>query len=107
MELGLLDALDAVGIPTAELTYYSTHGQRIWSEPRGLAAGYRWPQFSIHRGQLFGVLHRAVHARLGTVISHAEPAEISRSHAPSMLPRRGPVVFLRAWYRSKVSALLT
>jgi 5-methylphenazine-1-carboxylate 1-monooxygenase len=64
-ELGLLDELNAVGIPTAELAYYSTHGQRIWSEPRGLAAGYRWPQFSIHRGQLLGVLHSAVLERLG------------------------------------------
>jgi 5-methylphenazine-1-carboxylate 1-monooxygenase len=64
-ELGLLDELDAVGIPTAELAYYSKHGQRIWSEPRGIAAGYRWPQFSIHRGKLLGVLHRAVFERLG------------------------------------------
>jgi 2-polyprenyl-6-methoxyphenol hydroxylase-like FAD-dependent oxidoreductase len=64
-ELGLLDALDTVGIPTAELAYYSKHGQRIWSEPRGIAAGYRWPQFSIHRGRLLGVLHRAVRERLG------------------------------------------
>ena len=64
-ELGLLDELEAVGIPTAEIAYYSTHGQHIWSEPRGIAAGYRWPQFSIHRGQLLGVLHRAVLQRLG------------------------------------------
>src|SRR5262245_50562872 len=64
-ELGLLDELDAVGIPTAELALYSKHGQRIWSEPRGIAAGYRWPQFSIHRGQLLGLLHRAVAERLG------------------------------------------
>jgi 2-polyprenyl-6-methoxyphenol hydroxylase-like FAD-dependent oxidoreductase len=69
-ELGLLDALDAVGIPTAELAYYSKHGQRIWSEPRGFAAGYRWPQFSIHRGQLLRVLHRAVCARLGPARVH-------------------------------------
>jgi 2-polyprenyl-6-methoxyphenol hydroxylase-like FAD-dependent oxidoreductase len=64
-ELGLLDDLAAVGIPTAEFVLYSKHGQRIWSEPRGLAAGYRWPQFSIHRGELLGILHRAVLARLG------------------------------------------
>src|SRR5688572_16606778 len=64
-ELGLLDNLHGVGIPTAELAYYSKHGQRIWSEPRGLSAGYRWPQISIHRGQLLGVLHRAVLDRLG------------------------------------------
>src|SRR4051812_29528052 len=51
-ELGLLDDLYAVGIPTAEWLLASKYGQRIWVEPRGLAAGYRWPQFSIHRGDL-------------------------------------------------------
>jgi 5-methylphenazine-1-carboxylate 1-monooxygenase len=71
-ELGLLDELYAVGIPTAELAYYSRHGQLIWSEPRGLAAGYRWPQFSIHRGELLGVLHRAVLERLGPERVHAD-----------------------------------
>jgi 5-methylphenazine-1-carboxylate 1-monooxygenase len=64
-ELGLLDDLAEVGIPTTEFVLYSKHGQRIWREPRGLAAGYRWPQFSIHRGELLGILHRAVVARLG------------------------------------------
>ena len=64
-ELGLLDALDAVGLRTAEIQYYTSHGQHVWSEPRGVAAGYRWPQLSIHRGQLLGVLHRAVLQRLG------------------------------------------
>jgi 2-polyprenyl-6-methoxyphenol hydroxylase-like FAD-dependent oxidoreductase len=69
-ELGLLDDLTAVGIPTAEYVLYSKHGQRIWGEPRGLAAGYRWPQFSIHRGELLGVLHQAVLARLGPAHVH-------------------------------------
>lgn len=64
-ELGLLDELFDLAIPTAEIVYYSKHGTRIWSEPRGIAAGYRWPQFSIHRGALLGVLHRAVLERLG------------------------------------------
>ena len=64
-ELGLAEALGPAGIPTAELAYYSRRGERIWAEPRGLAAGYRWPQFSIHRGQLLGILHRAAVARLG------------------------------------------
>ena len=64
-ELGLLDALYAVAIPTAEIAYYSKRGQRIWGEPRGLAAGYTWPQFSIHRGELLTLLHRAVVERLG------------------------------------------
>ena len=34
-ELGLRDDLAAVGIPTAELVYYSKHGQHIWGEARG------------------------------------------------------------------------
>jgi 2-polyprenyl-6-methoxyphenol hydroxylase-like FAD-dependent oxidoreductase len=71
IELGLDDALSAVAIPTAELAYYSKRGQRIWAEPRGLAAGYKWPQFSIHRGELLGVLHRAVVAKLGAGRIHA------------------------------------
>jgi len=64
-ELGLLDELTGKGIATAELAFYSKLGQRIWAEPRGLLAGYRWPQLSIHRGELLGVLYRAVLARLG------------------------------------------
>ena len=64
-ELGLLDDLLAVGIPIAKLEYSSKHGRLIWSEPWGLAAGYRWPQIAIHRGQLLGILHRVVLARLG------------------------------------------
>ncbi len=69
-ELGLLDELHAVGVPTAELAFYTRHGQRIWSEPRGIAAGYRWPQFSLHRGELLGLLHRAVLQRLGPARVH-------------------------------------
>jgi 5-methylphenazine-1-carboxylate 1-monooxygenase len=64
-ELGLLDELTDTGICTEGWALYSKHGQLIWSEPRGLAAGYRWPQLSIHRGQLLRVLHRAVCKRLG------------------------------------------
>src|SRR5438105_1569509 len=46
-ELGLIEELSAVGIPTAAFVYYSKLGQRIWDEPLGVAAGYRWPQLSI------------------------------------------------------------
>ena len=64
-ELGLADALADTGVATAELAYYSKHGQQIWSEPRGTDAGYRWPQYSIHRGTLQMILYAAVEARLG------------------------------------------
>jgi 2-polyprenyl-6-methoxyphenol hydroxylase-like FAD-dependent oxidoreductase len=64
-DLGLHDVLAETAIPTAELAYYNKHGQRIWSEARGLDAGYRWPQFSIHRGELQLILLEAVRERLG------------------------------------------
>jgi 2-polyprenyl-6-methoxyphenol hydroxylase-like FAD-dependent oxidoreductase len=70
-ELGLLPALEAVAIPTAELAFYNHRGQRIWSEPRGLAAGYKWPQFSIHRGELLMLLYRAAIERVGPARFHA------------------------------------
>ena len=64
-ELGLLDELSRVGVATADFTYFSKLGQPIWEEPLGIAAGYKWPQLSIHRGELLGVLHRAVLKRVG------------------------------------------
>ncbi len=64
-DLGLLDALNTAGVPTGELRYFSKFGQQIWQEPRGLAAGYRWPQISIHRGALQMLLLDAARARLG------------------------------------------
>ncbi len=63
--LGLLEALDSVAVRTHELIYTNRFGQQIWREPRGLDAGYDYPQFSIHRGKLQGVLCQAVRERLG------------------------------------------
>jgi 5-methylphenazine-1-carboxylate 1-monooxygenase len=65
IELGLLDRLDASGVRTGELAFFSKHGKPIWSEPRGIEAGYRWPQFSIHRGTLQQILLDAAIERLG------------------------------------------
>jgi len=65
VELGLLDRLEASGVRTKELAYFSKRGQPIWSEPRGLEAGYKWPQFSIHRGTLQQILLDAATERLG------------------------------------------
>ncbi|HTI84240.1 MAG TPA: flavin-dependent oxidoreductase [Acetobacteraceae bacterium] len=64
-ELGLANKLAATAIPTAELAYYSKQGKLIWTEPRGRAAGYNWPQFSIHRGTLQMLLLEAARERLG------------------------------------------
>jgi len=64
-EMGLLQALDAVGIRTKDASYFNHHGQFIYREVAGQAAGYAWPQFSIHRGDLQMLLYRAVIERLG------------------------------------------
>lgn len=64
-ELGLGPALCEIGVETSQLSYFNKFGQRIWSEPRGLAAGYPWPQLSIHRGAFQMLLFEAVRERLG------------------------------------------
>src|ERR1700750_435989 len=66
IELGLHERLEAAGVATRELAYFSKRGRPIWSEPRGLEAGYKWPQFSIHRGRLQQILLEAAIERLGT-----------------------------------------
>jgi 5-methylphenazine-1-carboxylate 1-monooxygenase len=63
--LGLGERLAEIAVATAELAYFSKHGQAIWSEPRGRAAGYTWPQYSIHRGRLQMLLLESVRERLG------------------------------------------
>lgn len=70
--LGLLPALDAVGIRTRELVYTNRLGQVVWQELRGVDAGYAIPQFSIHRGKLHGLLLRAVFERLGAARVHTD-----------------------------------
>lgn len=63
-ELGLFDVVAAQAVLTAELAFFHRSGNLIWSEPRGLAAGYRWPQLSLSRKHLVNVLAEAVTARL-------------------------------------------
>src|SRR6202011_3157124 len=57
--------LEETAIATAELSYYTKSGRLIWRSPRGMAAGYRWPQYSIHRGRLQLLLLQAVRERIG------------------------------------------
>lgn len=80
-ELGLADAIDAVAVRTGSLSYHDRFGHQIWEEPRGLDAGYRWPQWSVHRGHLLGVLHTAVMARLGP-----DSLVLARRITPTDLP---------------------
>src|SRR5664279_1050669 len=68
--LGLLQKLDDVAIRTDVLYYLNRHGQEVWKESRGIDAGHDVPQFSIHRGRLQSVIHRAVEERLGQEAIH-------------------------------------
>jgi 5-methylphenazine-1-carboxylate 1-monooxygenase len=64
-ELGLEPALARVAVETKEAAFFNRFGQLIYREPLGRAAGYPWPQLSIHRGDLQRVLIDAVRQRLG------------------------------------------
>ena len=64
-ELGLGDGLARVATATQALAYFNKFGQRVWQEPRGRAAGFNWPQYSIHRGYLQVLLAEAARDRLG------------------------------------------
>jgi 2-polyprenyl-6-methoxyphenol hydroxylase-like FAD-dependent oxidoreductase len=64
--LGLEEPLAATAILTGSLRYHAKDGKTIWSEPRGIDAGYPCPQYSIHRGALQMILLDAVRRRLGS-----------------------------------------
>ncbi len=64
-QLGLLPALDKIGLRTKELLYLNRLGQEVWQEKRGTDAGFDYPQFSIHRGRLQKALYDAVLKELG------------------------------------------
>ena len=65
-ELGFDDALlDTVGIQAREWALVGRNGNDVYSEPRGRLAGYRWPQYSVHRGLLQMLLLQTVRERLG------------------------------------------
>ena len=66
-ELGIgPEQLDAIGVQTREFVLVGLNGKEVYGEPRGLLAGYNWPQYSVHRGGLQMLLYRAVAERLGT-----------------------------------------
>lgn len=64
-DLGLESELEQIGVRTQKLGFYSKLGKTIWEEPRGLAAGYAWPQYSVHRGALQMMLYQALIDRAG------------------------------------------
>lgn len=81
-ELGLVPALRAVAVEAKEFAFFTARGQYVYSEPCGLFAGYAVPHFSIHRGDLHGVLLEAVRARLGpeTVVCGHRCTGVDQEH---------------------------
>jgi len=65
-DLGIgLDDLDRVGLPAREWALVGLNGNDVYSETRGLEAGYKWPQYAVHRGLLHMMLYDKVLQRLG------------------------------------------
>ena len=65
-DMGLEETLSEIGVETREYGMFSKYGLEIWTEPRGRWAGYNWPQYSIHRGELQMLLHRTLVERAGS-----------------------------------------
>ena len=63
--LDLDEKIAESAVETKDLVYANKHGQIFWEEPRGRFAGYKWPQFSVHRGTLQMLLLEEVERRLG------------------------------------------
>ena len=64
-ELGLEADLTRLAVLTKEAAFFNRFGQLIYREPVGRHAGYEWPQYSIHRGDLQTVLLAAFRDRAG------------------------------------------
>ncbi|MEM8705386.1 MAG: flavin-dependent oxidoreductase [Actinomycetota bacterium] len=64
-DLGLAERLPSIGVEAEEWALVGRNGNDVWAEPRGRHAGYRWPQFAVHRGELQMLLLDAVRTRCG------------------------------------------
>lgn len=65
-ELGIgPDPLDRIGLQAKEWALVGLNGNDVYAEPRGLLAGYEWPQYAVHRGQFQMLLYRTAIDRLG------------------------------------------
>ena len=66
IDLGLEAAVDRIAIRTSAMRYFTHTGQLVISQPCGLHAGYHWPQWSLHRGELHMLLLRTFEERAGS-----------------------------------------
>jgi 2-polyprenyl-6-methoxyphenol hydroxylase-like FAD-dependent oxidoreductase len=63
--LWLGDALDDIAIRTRAIEYRTRFGHSLQSDPRSVEAGFEYPQYSVHRGELQFLLLDTVRTRLG------------------------------------------
>ena len=101
--LGLLAELMVTAVAPRQLVYCTRRGQEIWREDRGVAAGYPWPQISVHRGRLQQVLLDAVVDRLGADRLHLGHRLVAVTD-PSGQDGRPVAVFDRAEVEAEVGA---
>ena len=65
-DLGLTsEILDTIGVSAKEWALVGLNGKEVYAEKRGLDAGYNWPQFAAHRGELLMLLYRTLIERAG------------------------------------------
>lgn len=57
--------LDLVGLQAKEWALVGLNGSEIYSESRGLDAGYKWPQYAVHRGEFHMMLYNKLVERIG------------------------------------------
>ena len=60
-DLGITaEVLDTVGVSAKEWALVGLNGREVYAEERGLNAGYRWPQYAAHRGELHMLLYQTL-----------------------------------------------
>ena len=65
-DLGITqEDLDRVGLPARNGRWSVLTATKSMRRPRGLLAGYNWPQYAVHRGQFHMLLHEKVVERIG------------------------------------------
>ncbi|MFD9502811.1 hypothetical protein [Streptomyces sp. NPDC060035] len=105
-ELGLMVRMAEPAAAPSTPAYFNRYGQRIWCEPRGSHAGYRWPQLSVYRGRLQRILLETVHDRLDpeavltghqlVAVEHGVDADVACSDTDAGVVRGGADVVVRA-----------
>src|ERR1051326_7192133 len=68
--LGLQDELVATSCQPEDYAFFTRHGQLVYREPFGKAAGHQWPHISLLRPDLQRVLLGAVRERIGASNFH-------------------------------------